>query len=870
MLPSALKAQLRTSRSRRAVAAPLARLSTVALSHSCHATLQSTLASAATAAPSGARFASLSTTTASSTSSPPISVQSTTSSTHLPLPKKILIANRGEIACRVMRTCRSLGIRTVAVFSEADRDTMHVSLADEAYCIGPAASSQSYLRQDRILAVAKHTGATMIHPGYGFLSENSEFARLLEAEKVEFIGPPASAIESMGSKSRSKEIMLAAGVPCVPGYHGKDQSLETLKKEADKCGYPLLIKAVKGGGGKGMKIVRNKEEFEEQLASARREAEKSFGDTDVLLERYLQRPRHVEVQVFADKHGSAVYIWERDCSVQRRHQKIIEEAPAPGLPAELRRELGEKAVAAAKAVNYVGAGTVEFILDADSLEFYFMEMNTRLQVEHPVSEMISGLDLVEWQLEVAAGNPLPLEQHEIKQDGHAFEARVYAENTQAGFLPDVGRLRFVRLPEEEEGRVRVDTGFGEGDEVSVHYDPMIAKLIVRGRDRDEALRTLVKALGEYQVVGPQTNLEFLKRLARHRSFRRGEVETGFIEVSGWTLGRGGGVADVDVVVCSFFFIFYFYFFIVFLFYFIFFFSLHIIFPPYFDGRDDIRREQKYATDLFPPPAAPSDAVLGQAALYFYLRERAAVFPSPLRREADGVATGAGADPWYTSTYSALRLSSAQPSARTFELGSADAPATAAAASTRVTVTPHVTSPSTFRIDIHHGKAEGEGGTTTIDNVEAHLLGQELTTSGLETHGFPTKLTSTVVDSPPSSSSGGLTTNAGEITLLTPHEAPVVLHLVPPQWMRKIVADKRQEGKGIVSPMPSKVVDVKVKPGDKVDQGQVVVVLEAMKTEHALRAPQAGRVEKLHPKAKLGEMVGEGLVLVVLESEEGEA
>ncbi|KAN0062743.1 hypothetical protein ACQY0O_004938 [Thecaphora frezii] len=808
MLPSALKAQLRTSRSRRAVAAPLARLSTVALSHSCHATLQSTLASAATAAPSGARFASLSTTTASSTSSPPISVQSTTSSTHLPLPKKILIANRGEIACRVMRTCRSLGIRTVAVFSEADRDTMHVSLADEAYCIGPAASSQSYLRQDRILAVAKHTGATMIHPGYGFLSENSEFARLLEAEKVEFIGPPASAIESMGSKSRSKEIMLAAGVPCVPGYHGKDQSLETLKKEADKCGYPLLIKAVKGGGGKGMKIVRNKEEFEEQLASARREAEKSFGDTDVLLERYLQRPRHVEVQVFADKHGSAVYIWERDCSVQRRHQKIIEEAPAPGLPAELRRELGEKAVAAAKAVNYVGAGTVEFILDADSLEFYFMEMNTRLQVEHPVSEMISGLDLVEWQLEVAAGNPLPLEQHEIKQDGHAFEARVYAENTQAGFLPDVGRLRFVRLPEEEEGRVRVDTGFGEGDEVSVHYDPMIAKLIVRGRDRDEALRTLVKALGEYQVVGPQTNLEFLKRLARHRSFRRGEVETGFIE--------------------------------------------------------------KYATDLFPPPAAPSDAVLGQAALYFYLRERAAVFPSPLRREADGVATGAGADPWYTSTYSALRLSSAQPSARTFELGSADAPATAAAASTRVTVTPHVTSPSTFRIDIHHGKAEGEGGTTTIDNVEAHLLGQELTTSGLETHGFPTKLTSTVVDSPPSSSSGGLTTNAGEITLLTPHEAPVVLHLVPPQWMRKIVADKRQEGKGIVSPMPSKVVDVKVKPGDKVDQGQVVVVLEAMKTEHALRAPQAGRVEKLHPKAKLGEMVGEGLVLVVLESEEGEA
>ena len=447
-----------------------------------------------------------------------------------PLPRKILIANRGEITCRIIRTCRALGIQTVAVYSEADARAQHVQLADEAYCIGPAPSADSYLRQDRIIAVAKQTGAEMIHPGYGFLSENAAFAQALANEGIEFIGPPASAITSMGSKSASKEIMIAANVPCVPGYHGADQSPELLQAEADKIGYPVLIKAVKGGGGKGMKIATSSSDFQEQLSSAQREGAKSFGDPAVLLEKYLTKPRHVEVQVMCDKFGNAIYVWERDCSVQRRHQKIIEEAPAPGLSEELRRDLGEKAVAAAKAVDYVGAGTVEFLLDAETMDYFFCEMNTRLQVEHPISEMISGLDLVELQLQVAAGNPLPLTQAQVQRNGHAFEARIYAENTRANFLPDVGQLTHVKLPQTSE-TVRVDTGFGSGDEISVHYDPMIAKLIVHGTDRKDALRRLEKALIDYQVVGPKTNIDFLKNLARHPAFVEGKVETAFIGVS---------------------------------------------------------------------------------------------------------------------------------------------------------------------------------------------------------------------------------------------------------------------------------------------------------------------------------------------------
>ncbi|KAJ3345265.1 hypothetical protein HDU83_004251 [Entophlyctis luteolus] len=427
-----------------------------------------------------------------------------------------------------MRTARRLGVKTVAVFSEADREAMFVKMADEAYCIGPAPSSESYLRMDKIIQVAERTGAQAIHPGYGFLSENSAFAEQVSKANLVFIGPPAQAIVDMGSKSASKEIMTAAGVPCVPGYHGTNQDPSFLKSEANKMGYPVLIKAVKGGGGKGMRIVTREEDFLEMLESSKREATKSFGDDAVLVEKYIVRPRHVEVQIFADTHGNAVYLFERDCSVQRRHQKIIEEAPAPDLSPELRASLGAQAVAAAKAVNYVGAGTVEFIFDTDTSQFYFMEMNTRLQVEHPITEMITNTDLVEWQLIVASGNRVPKLQNELKIDGWAFEARIYAENPEKNFMPDTGPLPHLRFPATS-SKVRVETGVQQGDAVSVHYDPMISKLVVKGRDRAEALRMMRNSLGEVEVVGVHTNVEFLKRLSAHPEFVSGNVETGFIQ-----------------------------------------------------------------------------------------------------------------------------------------------------------------------------------------------------------------------------------------------------------------------------------------------------------------------------------------------------
>lgn len=441
---------------------------------------------------------------------------------------KILIANRGEIACRITKTAKKLGVRTVAVYSEADRNSMHVEQADEAYCIGPAQSSQSYLRQDKIISVAKRAKCQAVHPGYGFLSENTEFAELCQKENIIFIGPPASAIRDMGIKNTSKAIMTRAGVPVIEGYHGEDQTNETLLAEAKKIGFPLMIKAVRGGGGKGMRIARRESDFVEALESARTESEKAFGDTAVLLEKYVVEPRHVEVQIFADKHGNAVYLFERDCSVQRRHQKVIEEAPAPGISQRLRQELGEAAVRAAKAVGYVGAGTVEFILDRNDHSFHFMEMNTRLQVEHPVTEAITGLDLVEWQLRVASGEKLPLRQEQINLNGHAFEARIYAENPRNGFLPGAGQLLYLKPPEATDN-VRVETGVRQNDEVSVHYDPMIAKLVVWGKDRSEALNVLVSKLSDYNIAGLDTNIEFIKDLCAHPKFQRGEVHTGFIE-----------------------------------------------------------------------------------------------------------------------------------------------------------------------------------------------------------------------------------------------------------------------------------------------------------------------------------------------------
>uniref|UniRef100_A0A452QY67 Methylcrotonyl-CoA carboxylase subunit 1 n=1 Tax=Ursus americanus TaxID=9643 RepID=A0A452QY67_URSAM len=410
---------------------------------------------------------------------------------------KLLIANRGEIACRVIRTAKKMGIQSVAVYSEADRNSMHVDMADEAYSIGPAPSQQSYLSMEKIIQVAKISAAQAIHPGYGFLSENTEFAELCKQEGILFIGPPSSAIKDMGIKSTSKSIMAAAGVPVVEGYHGEDQSDQCLREQAGRIGYPVMIKAVRGGGGKGMRIVRSEEEFQEQLESARREAKKSFNDDAMLIEKFVDTPRHVEVQVFGDYHGNAVYLFERDCSVQRRHQKIIEEAPGPGIKPEIRKKLGEAAVRAAKAVNYVGAGTVEFIMDSKH-NFFFMEMNTRLQVEHPVTEMITGTDLVEWQLRIAAGEKIPLSQEEISLQGHAFEARIYAEDPDNNFMPGAGPLVHLSTPQADLC-TRIETGVRQGDEVSVHYDPMIAKLVVWAADRQAALTKLRYSLRQYNV-----------------------------------------------------------------------------------------------------------------------------------------------------------------------------------------------------------------------------------------------------------------------------------------------------------------------------------------------------------------------------------
>ncbi|PWZ00038.1 hypothetical protein BCV70DRAFT_200209 [Testicularia cyperi] len=714
-----------------------------------------------------------------------------------PLPAKILIANRGEIACRIIRTCRRLGVSTVAVYSEADARSQHVKLADEAYCIGPAASAESYLRQDKILDVASKTGATMIHPGYGFLSENAAFAKMLEqSANVRFIGPPASAIDAMGSKSASKEIMLAAGVPCVPGYHGAEQDPAFLAKEADKIGYPVLIKAVKGGGGKGMKIADTPQDFSDALESAQREAQKSFGDPTVLIEKYLTAPRHVEVQVFADQHGNAVYISERDCSVQRRHQKIIEEAPAPHLSPELRKDLGEKAVAAAKAVGYVGAGTVEFILDAARPEnFYFMEMNTRLQVEHPVTEMVSGLDLVEWQLEVAAGNPLPLQQHQLKIQGHAFEARIYAENTDANFLPDTGKLVHVALPRtttdthsnltalaageagvgghvSSEAAVRVDTGFISGDEISVHYDPMIAKLIVKGRDRTEALRILLHALNQYQVVGPSTNIQFLKNLVRHPRFIEGDVETGFIAKYG--------------------------------------------------------QDREGQPGLFGTPYTSRDETMLAVA-------QAAI--SAVGRDAKNAKATGGV--W-------SHFSDALP--RTVQLKHKELGVLG------VTVVP----------------VSGDTGETYDVKIEIQSEGSKPTLESKSELKSASEAEAKAVTLSSLRPAGTTVANGLGLTVFLPSGVVVPLTHVVPNWYSQLSTSGSSGSSStagdntLVAPMPSKIVEVKIKPGSKVQKGQTIVILEAMKTEIALKAPRDATVCSVAGKCKPGALVPEGLTLVTFE------
>ncbi|ESQ79524.1 acetyl/propionyl/methylcrotonyl-CoA carboxylase subunit alpha [Asticcacaulis sp. YBE204] len=442
--------------------------------------------------------------------------------------RKLLIANRGEIACRVIRTCQRLGIRTVAVYSDADANALFMRMADEAHNIGPAPTTQSYLRGDAIIAVAQKTGAEAIHPGYGFLSENADFAEACATAGIVFVGPTPDAIRAMALKGAAKSLMEAAGVPVTPGYHGEAQDEQTLLSQARDIGYPVLIKAVAGGGGKGMRRVDNDSIFMESLASAQAEGRSSFGDDRVLIEKYIEVPRHIEIQLFADSHGNVVHLFERDCSLQRRHQKVIEEAPAPGLPEAMRAAMGDAAVRAAKAIGYQGAGTIEFIVDVsqgiEAAPFYFMEMNTRLQVEHPVTEMITGLDLVEWQLRVAAGEPLPKTQNDLTLTGHAIEARLYAEDPEADFMPATGTLERLSFPPS----VRADSAVEQGDEVSVFYDPMISKLIVHGRDRDEALTRMRDALIRTRVEGLRTNLGFLRRIVSDVDFRQGHIDTGFI------------------------------------------------------------------------------------------------------------------------------------------------------------------------------------------------------------------------------------------------------------------------------------------------------------------------------------------------------
>ena len=663
----------------------------------------------------------------------------------------ILIANRGEIACRVIRTARRLGIRTVAVYSDADAASLHVAMADEAYHIGPAPARESYLRTEVILEVAARSGAQAIHPGYGFLSENAEFAEACSRAGTVFIGPPTGAIRAMGSKSAAKEIMEKAGVPLVPGYHGENQEPEFLRQEADRIGFPVLIKASAGGGGKGMRAVREAAEFADALASAKREAQASFGDDRVLLEKYLTKPRHIEIQVFADSHGNAVHLFERDCSIQRRHQKVLEEAPAPGMKPALREKMGEAAVAAARTIGYVGAGTVEFLLDEDG-SFYFMEMNTRLQVEHPVTEMISGQDLVEWQLQVAAGLPLPCSQQELAIGGHAIEARIYAEDPARDFLPSIGRLNHLRSPSEN-ANVRIDTGVGQGGEVSIYYDPMIAKLIVWDTDRAGALRRLQKALAEYQVVGVTTNIGFLGSVAAHPAFAAGDLDTGFIE--------------------------------------------------------------RYRADLFPDPRPASDRTLALAALDILLR----------RNEEAAQAATASQDPyspWHQTR--GWRLNFDNHHYLHFLDGEQ-----------LVMVTVHYRQEG-YLLDLPGGELLVRGERDAGGDLLADLGGARIKATVVR-HGA--NLTIML---------------RGQSHTLTIHD-PYALG-----------SDEEGAGGKLTAPMPGKVVAVMVEPGEKVEKGRPLMILEAMKMEHTITAPRDGLVAQLN--FAVGCLVSEGAELLALAAEEG--
>lgn len=661
--------------------------------------------------------------------------------------EKILIANRGEIACRVMRTARRLGVRTVAVYSTADADAAHVAMADEAYPIGPAPAAESYLKGDTIIAVAKRAGAQAVHPGYGFLSENADFAEACAAADLIFIGPTPSAIRTMGSKIAAKALMESAGVPLVPGYHGDDQDPAVLARAAEATGFPIIIKASAGGGGKGMRVVRRADDFEAALESAKREAVAAFGDDRMLIETYLARPRHIEVQVFADQRGNTVHLFERDCSIQRRHQKVIEEAPAPGLTARQRAHMGATAVAAARACGYVGAGTVEFIREGK--KFYFMEMNTRLQVEHPVTEMITGQDLVEWQLRIALGEPLPLNQNKIVVSGHAIEARIYAEDPARDFLPATGQLVHLRLPEALP-HVRIDAGVRAGDEISVHYDPMIGKLIVWGDDRVGAITRLRTALAATEIAGPANNVGFLGAVAGHPAFASGDVDTGFIE--------------------------------------------------------------RYRDDLIPPPGPVSDDVLALACLAVLLRRRQ-VAAERAARSSDPYS------PWNDSR--GWRLNVETHSRLDMRDGDRAAP-----------VEVHYRADG-YALDLPGGRIEVTGEIATDGSLHAVLDGRRV--------------------------SAAIARQGGDMIVILDG----VTHCLRLDNPLDAAAEEQADGGRIIAPMPGKIVKVHVSSGQDLDRGAPLIVLEAMKMEHAIMAPSAGRVTAIYFAA--GDVVEEGAELLTLDT-----
>jgi 3-methylcrotonyl-CoA carboxylase alpha subunit len=656
---------------------------------------------------------------------------------------KILIANRGEIACRIIKTARRLGIKTVAVFSDADRNARHVAMADEAVHIGGSPARESYLGVDKILDAARRTGAQAIHPGYGFLSENAGFAEACAKAGIVFVGPPPSAIRAMGSKSEAKKIMETAKVPLVPGYHGDDQSPELLAREAERIGFPVLIKASAGGGGKGMRVVDDAAKFADQLAGAQREAKASFADDHVLLEKYLTRPRHIEIQVFADK-GNCLYLFERDCSIQRRHQKVIEEAPAPGMDPARRKQMGEAAVAAARAIGYVGAGTVEFIASQDGT-FYFMEMNTRLQVEHPVTEMITGQDLVEWQLVVASGGKMPLTQDQLRIDGHAVEVRLYAEDPDRNFLPSTGTLVHLRLPAENR-HVRVDTGVREGDTVTPFYDPMIAKVIVHDRDRPSAMRRMAALMGETEVVGVTTNARLLKALCSHPAFVGGEVDTGFIE--------------------------------------------------------------RHREELFARAGRADDRAFAVATL---------------ARVAEWRSTSN--DPW--DQKNGFRLLDTGHDEVRWKDGERE-----------VAVIVRRLRSGALRLELPGGEVEGS--VQREDGRLAIRLGNDTFTAAVVRRA---------------ANDGGI-----DYTVFA-DGASQRLRLVDRLDVTQYEAVAAGEG-SVRSPLPGKIIDLRVKPGDTVSRGQPLLVLEAMKMEHTLAAPADGTVKSV--RYAVGEQVPEGAELVEFE------